>query len=206
MAEQEEECGCPACQVSILFPTSELPADRTPVIVGIDVSTKNVAIGIIPALGELDDVATFGIPISAKHDPTRCIEAAERVYPILAQVHQSVDITSVAIEMPAGFGGKIIPMVGAITASVGGRNCEWYAPSTWQKILRSELGIQHKGQGIKQVIHDALSEYLPESHRYWDQINEDAKDSIAIAIAHRTETMRKVSEISDYDMEWLRGQ
>lgn len=171
-------------------------------IVGIDVSTKFIALGIMPAMGQLDDISSFGFSIESKKQPHRCSEVAEKLGALLGIIDGSVDVTSVAIESPVGFGGKLLPIVGAVSA-VTGTTTEWYTPSQWHSILSKEMTIPKGDESRKERIHKALGEHLPISRDFWDSTNEDCRDALGIALAHRIETLAAVSDLSDEDRNWL---
>jgi hypothetical protein len=202
MTDTTEECECPLCATERLFPEHDSPADRNPMIVGIDVSTKYIALGILPAMGPLDDVSSFGFSIEAKKQPLRCYEAAEKLGALLGVIDLSVDITSVAIESPVGFGGKLLPIVGAVSA-VTGATTEWYTPSQWHSVLAREITIPAGDAPRKERIHLALAEYLPVSQDFWEATNEDCRDALGIALAHRIETLEAVGDLTDEDRDWL---
>jgi len=202
----DNERECIACELEELFPEHDT-TDRRPSIVGIDVSTKYIALGIVPAMGDLDDVGGYGFPIESKRDTERCAEAAEKTLTVLSILHASIDITSVAIEMPRGFGGKIIPIVGAITGVFGRGNLEWYAPSSWQSIIKKHYGID-KSQitelGIKTAIHNQVAASIPYTEAFLF-FNEDMRDALCIALAHRIETLAS-TDFTDYDLKWLESE
>jgi len=200
------DCDCPVCAVSRLYPPHQNPSDRIPSIVGIDVSTKYIAIGIVPAMGDINDVGGFGFSLEAKRDPERCAEAAVKTLDVITVIMESVDITSIAIEMPRGFGGKIIPIVGAISGVFGAGNVEWYAPSQWQSTIKKHYNIDRdwiKEVGIKPAIHGTVAENIPNGENLL-VFNEDERDALCIALAHRIETLGS-TDLSDYDMIWLKG-
>ena len=175
-------------------------------MVGIDVSTKAVALGVVPIVGEIDDIASVCFSIDSRKDTERCSEAATKTLIILSTIQESVDVTSVAIEMPRGFGGKIIPIVGAITGMLGDGNTEWYAPATWQSLIRKEFGVTKEDveeMGAKKAIHSRVADGLG-SDKFKPEFNEDMRDAVCIAIAHRLETLSS-DELSDYDKKWLQG-
>ena len=202
MTDATEQCECPLCVTERLFPEHESPSDRSPMIVGIDVSTKFIALGIIPAMGPLDDISSFGFSIESKKQPQRCYEVAEKLGALLGVIDCSVDITSVAIESPVGFGGKLLPIVGAVSATTG-TTTEWYTPSQWHSILSKEMTIPAGDAPRKERIHLALSTHLPISPEFWESTNEDCRDALGIALAHRIETLAAVGELTDDDRDWL---
>ena len=202
MTETTEQCECPLCLTGRLFPAHESPADRKPMVVGIDVSTKYIALGIMPAMGPLDDISSFGFSIDAKKQPQRCYEVSEKLDALLSVIDLSVDITSVAIESPVGFGGKLLPIVGAVSA-VTGSTTEWYTPSQWHSVLSKEMTVPTGEAPRKERIHLALSNYLPISSDFWESTNEDCRDALGIALAHRIETLAAVGELTDEDRDWL---
>ena len=171
-------------------------------IVGIDVSTKYIALGIMPAMGHLDDISSFGFSIDSKKQPQRCYEVAEKLGALLGVVDLSVDITSVAIESPIGFGGKLLPIVGAVSAA-SGTSTEWYTPSQWHSVLAREISVPAGDAPRKERIHLALAEHLPMSEEFWAGTNEDCRDALGIALAHRIETLAAVSDLTDEDRDWL---
>lgn len=199
----EEICNCPSCITERLYPPHDDPADRRPVVIGIDVSTKFIAIGIIPAMGDLGESGSLVFPIASKKQNERCVEAGLKTASLLEIVDCSVDVTSVAIEAPVGFGGKLLPIVGAVTAACG-LNTEWYAPTTWQSILRKEYPLP-EGERMKDRIHAAIPIQIPAFAEVWDKSTEDQKDSICIALAHRIETLRS-TELTEHDIRWLNGE
>lgn len=203
--DDDSPCTCIACRIALLFPPHE-NKDKAPYIVGVDVSTRYIALGIIPVMGDLQDVGAFGFKIESKRDTERCSEAAEKSLVAVAALAESVDITSMAIEMPRGFGGKLIPIVGAITAMFGNGNVEWYSPSQWQSVVRKNFSISKEvvsELGIKTAIHKRISEEMDDPQVFFE-LTEDMRDAISIALAHRIETLESLS-ISDYDMKWLNG-
>jgi Holliday junction resolvasome RuvABC endonuclease subunit len=202
MTEAVEQCDCPICVTERLFPEHESPSDRNPMIVGIDVSTKYIALGILPAMGKLDDISSFGFSIESKKQPQRCYEVAEKLGALLGVIDRSVDITSVAIESPVGFGGKLLPIVGAASAATG-MATEWYTPSQWHSVLAKELTIPAGKAQLKERVHLALESYLPISPDFWESTNEDCRDALGIALAHRIETLLAVGELTDEDRDWL---
>jgi hypothetical protein len=184
----------------MLYPPHEDPADRIPVIVGIDVSTKAIALGIVPVLGSLTDVGSLQFAIESKKQNERCAEAFYKTESLLNIIHDSVDVTSVAIESPVGFGGKLLPIVGAVTAACGAQT-EWYGPTTWQKIIRNTYELPD-GERMKDRVHAAVAANIPEMSKLWNSSTEDQRDSICIALAHRIETLQAI-ELTDRDLEWL---
>lgn len=204
MTENTDEiCNCPSCITERLYPPTSDPADRKPVVVGIDVSTKFIAIGIIPAMGSLAETGSLVFAIESKKQNERCTEASWKTASLLEIVDASVDITSVAIESPVGFGGKLLPIVGAVTAACG-MNTEWYAPTTWQSIIRKEYPLPD-GEKMKDRIHAAIPINIPEFAEVWGGSTEDQKDSICIALAHRIETLNS-TDLTEHDMRWLNGE
>lgn len=197
----EEICNCPACITERLYPAHDNPEDRNPVIVGIDVSTKAIALGIVPVMGTLDDIGALMFGIESKKQSDRCAEANYKTESLLNIIHDSVDITSVAIESPVGFGGKLLPIVGAVTAAAGAPT-EWYGPTTWQKILRNTYDVPSDDRRMKDRIHEAVIANVPEISLVWGTSTEDQRDAICIALAHRIETLQAI-ELTDYDMKWL---
>jgi hypothetical protein len=185
-----------------LYPAHDEPEDRSPVIVGIDVSSKCIAIGIVPVIGELCDVGALEFKIESKKQNERCVEIHYKLSSLLEIIDQSVDITSIAIESPVGFGGKLLPLVGAVTSACG-PNSEWYAPTTWQKIIRNTYTLP-EGEKMKDRIHAAITEYVPEMNPIWTAATEDQRDAICIALAHRIETLQAI-ELTDDDMKWLQS-
>ena len=202
MTDTTEQCECPLCATERLFPEHDSPADRKPMIVGIDVSTKYIALGIIPAMGALDDISSFGFSVESKKQSQRCFEVAEKLGALLGVIDLSVDITSVAIESPLGFGGKLLPIVGAVSAA-SGTATEWYTPSQWHSILAKEIDIPGGAIPLKERIHLGLEAYLPSSKDFWESTNEDCRDALGIALAHRVETLAAVSDLTDEDRDWL---
>ena len=198
--KEDTPCECPQCITEMLYPPHEDPADRIPVIVGVDVSTKAIALGIVPVLGSLNDVGSLQFAIESKKPTERCIEAYYKTESLLNIVHDSVDITSIAIESPVGFGGKLMPIVGAVTAACGAPS-EWYGPTTWQKIIRNTYELPD-GERMKDRVHAAVIAGIPEIGKIWAASTEDQRDSICIALAHRIETLQAI-ELTDRDMEWL---
>jgi hypothetical protein len=198
----EPVCTCPACIAGALYPEHNNPEDRPPVIVGIDVSSKCIAIGIVPVIGELCDVGALEFKIESKKQNERCVEIHYKLSSLLEIIDQSVDITSIAIESPVGFGGKLLPLVGAVTSACG-PNSEWYAPTTWQKIIRNTYTLP-EGEKMKDRIHAAITEYVPEMNPIWTAATEDQRDAICIALAHRIETLQAI-ELTDQDMKWLQS-
>lgn len=204
--DNTEQCSCIVCSTAAIFPAAASLEDRTPSIVGIDVSTKFIAIGVVQAIGEINDIGAFGFSIDSKRDTERCAEAAEKTLAILSTMQESIDITSIAIEMPRGFGGKLIPIVGAITGVFGMGNLEWYAPSTWQSIIKKNYGVSKEDvaeAGIKPAIHKAIANAIGSTTFF--KFTEDMRDAISIAIAHRIETLAS-DDLSDYDIKWLEGE
>lgn len=198
-------CDCIVCNTAVLFPEAEVSEDRRPSVVGIDVSTKFIAVGVVPLIGNINDIAAVGFSIDAKRDTERCAEAAEKTLAVLSTIQVSLDVTSIAIEMPRGFGGKIIPIVGAITGVFGGGNLEWYAPSTWQSIIKKTYNVTKEDvqeQGIKPAIHEAVASHTGSKDFF--NFNEDMRDAVCIAIAHRIETLSS-DDLTDYDKKWLQG-
>ncbi len=198
----EPVCNCPSCMAEALYPAHDEPEDRSPVIVGIDVSSKCIAIGIVPVIGELCDVGALEFKIESKKQNERCVEIHYKLSSLLEIIDQSVDITSIAIESPVGFGGKLLPLVGAVTSACG-PNSEWYAPTTWQKIIRNTYTLP-EGEKMKDRIHAAITEYVPEMNPIWKAATEDQRDAICIALAHRIETLQAI-ELTDEDMKWLQS-
>lgn len=201
-----EECDCIACTAQRIFPPAQSPADRIPSIIGIDVSTKYIAIGIVPAIGPLEDVGGFGFSLDSKKETERCSEAADKALISISQIHEATDITSIAIEMPKGFGGKLIPIVGAVTAVFGHGNCEWYAPVQWQSVIKKEYSVNKEDvaeHGVKQAIHSAVANTLPMPDSFLE-LNEDLRDALCIAIAHRIE-IHQSTDLTDEDLRWLTG-
>jgi hypothetical protein len=197
------ECECPSCITARLYPPHEDPADRKPFIVGIDISTKFIAIGIVPAMGELTDTGSLIFSIDTKKQNERCVEAHYKTLALLDIIDESIDITSVAIEAPVGFGGKLLPLVGAVTAACG-PSTEWYSPTTWQKVIRSEYPLPD-GERMKDRIHAAIGEQVPQMKNVWDAATEDQRDSICIALAHRIETLQS-TDLTEHDLRWLQGE
>lgn len=202
MTDTTDECECPICAVGKLFPEHDSPDDRKPVVIGIDVSTKYIALGIIPAMGDLNDLASFGFEIESKKQTHRCFEAAEKLAALINIVDLSVDISAVAIESPVGFGGKLLPIVGAVTA-VTGTATEWYTPSQWHSVLSREITIPKGDAPRKERIHEALGEHLPIPADFWATVDGDCRDALGIALAHRIETLAAVGELTEADREWL---
>ncbi len=199
-ANPDTLCDCPSCITSMLYPPHEDPADRNPVVVGIDISTKCIAIGIIPAMGDLSDTGALMFSIDTKKPNERCVEVHYKTAGLLDIIHDSVDITSVAIESPVGFGGKLMPLVGAVSAACG-PHTEWYSPTTWQSILRKQYPLP-EGERMKDRIHAAIRENVPQLENQWDKATEDQRDAICIALAHRFETLQSI-ELSEQDIKWL---
>ena len=203
MNDTDTPCDCLSCLIGNIFPPEE-EKDRIPTIIGIDVSTKFIAFGLVPAMGEINDIGGFGFAIESKRDTERCAEAAEKALMTVMALHRAIDITSIAIEMPRGFGGKLIPIVGAITSVFGHGNVEWYAPSQWQSTLKKEYGIPRDEVvelGVKTAIHNHVSAVLPDAELFMEY-TEDMRDALSIAMAHRIETLR-VTGLTDFDMKWL---
>lgn len=201
--DTDNPCDCPACSVQQIFPPHD-SGERIPSIVGIDVSTKFIALGIVPAMGELNDIGGFGFSIESKRDTERCAEAAEKTLMVVAALHESIDITSIAIEMPRGFGGKLIPIVGAITGVFGHGNVEWYAPASWQSIIKKHYKIDREDVaelGVKTAIHNHVAAAIPETEAFL-AFGEDMRDALCIAMAHRIETLSSTT-FTDYDLKWL---
>ena len=196
----EPVCTCPSCMAEALYPANDNVGDRVPVIVGIDVSSKCIAIGIVPVIGELNDVGALEFKIETKKQNERCVEIHYKLLALLDIIDNSVDITSIAIEAPVGFGGKLLPLVGAVTSACG-PNSEWYAPTTWQKIIRNTYTLPD-GEKMKDRIHAAIAEYVPEMKPIWTAATEDQRDAICIGLAHRIETLQAI-ELTDEDMKWL---
>lgn len=204
--EPANPCDCLVCTTQELFPPHD-GEDRVPSVVGIDVSTKYIALGILPAMGKLDDVGGLGFIIESKRDTERCSEAAEKLLLVVSALQESIDITSIAIEMPRGFGGKLIPIVGAITAPIGHGNVEWYAPATWQSIIKKEYGITKEEVaelGIKTAIHNHVAAAIPETEAFLS-FGEDLRDALCIALAHRIEILQSTT-LTDYDLKWLNAE
>ena len=202
MTDTTEQCECPLCSTERLFPEHDSPSDRKPMIVGIDVSTKYIALGIIPAMGSLDDISSFGFSIDSTKQAQRCYEVAEKLGALLGVIDLSVDITSVAVESPVGFGGKLLPIVGAVSAATGTAT-EWYTPSQWHSVLSKEFTIPTGSISLKERIHLALAANLPISPDFWESTNEDCRDALGIALAHRIETLAAVGDLTDEDRDWL---
>jgi hypothetical protein len=95
--------------------------------------------------------------------------------------------------------------VGAITGVFGGGNLEWYAPSTWQSIIKKTYNVTKEDvqeQGIKPAIHKAVASHTGSKDFF--NFNEDMRDAVCIAIAHRIETLSS-DDLTDYDKKWLQG-
>ncbi len=198
-----DECNCPLCIAERLYPPSDEPEDRVPVIVGIDISTKAIALSVVPVLGEINDIGALLFSIDSKTQPMRCVEAFTKTIELINIIDSSVNVTSVAVESPVGFGGKLLPLVGAVTAACG-TNVEWYSPTTWQSIIRKHYG-EGTGDKGKERAHTAIIAAIPDLQPIWNASTEDQRDALCIALAHAIETLQ-ASDLTEADMNWLSSQ
>lgn len=199
----DEICNCPPCIAERLYPASDTPEDRTPVIVGVDISTKAVALSVVPVLGDINDIGALQFGIESKTQPMRCTEAFSKTLTLIDIIDQSVNVTSVAVESPVGFGGKLLPLVGAVTAACGS-NVEWYSPTTWQSLIRKHYG-DGTGEKAKERAHTAIIERLPDLRPIWEAATEDQRDAMCIGLAHAIETL-EASDLTEADLNWLTNQ
>jgi Ulp1 family protease len=58
---------------------------------------------------------------------------------------------------------------------------------------------------MKDRIHAAIRENVPQLENQWDNATEDQRDAICIALAHRIETLQSI-ELTDQDIKWLEGE
>lgn len=171
----------------------------TKAYVGFDVSTKAIDMALVSAEDQPSIIMFARCLLSQA--PTRVekvqlagIATGEIIH--LAEQTTNTDIIAAAIECPRGYGGPLLPIVGAVTGSLD-IPVEWYAPSAWRKIIRAHdlstfndpLGdgsyYQTKDGSRQAVCRLYGSEY---NDALSSEITHDSWDAAGVALAFRLET------------------
>lgn len=163
---------------------------------GFDLSTKAIDLAVISAEGPYEILMIARCPLDT--EPTNVAKtqlagvAVSQIVTTAEQITNAI-IVGAAIEAPRGFGGPLLPIVGAVTGSLD-VPAEWYGPSTWRKILRQhceandipipeDVKPQSK-EGAKLIIATIMG---LETEFATDRFTGDTWDAIGVALAHRIE-------------------
>ena len=176
---------------------------------GFDVSTKAIDLAVITAEGDQPEIIMF-----ARCNLTQAEGQVERVQLAgiaAAEIMQLVcettkaEVIAVAVEAPRGYGGPLLPIVGAVTGSID-LPVEWYAPSSWRKIIRAHdiatfndpLGdgsFYQTKDGARQAVCRLFG------HEFEDSLNgsitDDSWDAAGVALAFRIETEAVNADLKD---------
>jgi hypothetical protein len=163
---------------------------------GFDISTKALDLAVISAEGDYAILMIARCPLTEEKTHVAKTQLAGIAVSEIVRTAESITkatMVGAAIEAPRGYGGPLLPIVGAVTGSLDVA-AEWYAPSTWRKILRQyceahdihipdEYTAQSK-TGARWMTSTIMG--LPE-HFGTDKFTDDTWDAIGVALAHRIE-------------------
>jgi hypothetical protein len=163
---------------------------------GFDLSTKAIDLAVISAEGPYEILMIARCPLH--EEPTNVAKTQLAGIAVSQIVETAEQITGAsmigaAIEAPRGYGGPLLPIVGAVTGSLD-VPAEWYAPSTWRKILRQyceandfiipeDLRPQSK-EGAKWMTSTIMG---LQTEFGTERFSGDTWDAIGVALAHRIE-------------------
>lgn len=174
-------------------------SDRVRAYAGFDVSTKALDLAVITAEDQPQIImfARCNLNQATSHvDKVQLAGVATAEILHMIEEATTADVLAVAVESPRGYGGPLLPIVGAVTGSID-LPVEWYAPSSWRKIIREHDILRFGeplGDGSYYQTKDGARRAVCRifDHDYDEALTgsatDDSWDAAGVALAYRLET------------------